>query len=116
MNRRPGSWEQGRVGSQRRESDPLGAFIRQKRQPLGNIEDHPSNIRQPSVNPDEWPVDLLISCVVAASVKGCLFPKDLAQRGPDDRPDDTIRKSRQPVRTLGAIGDSPSADPSVAVR
>ena len=67
MNRRRGSWEQGRVASQRRESDPLGAFIRQKRQPLANIGDRPSIVRQPSVNPDGWPVDLLISCVVAAS-------------------------------------------------
>src|SRR3954469_4977707 len=79
MNRRRGSWEQGRVASQRRESDPLGAFIRQKRQPLANIGDRPSIVRQPSVNPDGWPMDLLISCVVAASAKielwGILTPK-----------------------------------------
>src|SRR4051812_25055740 len=85
MNRRRGSWDQGRVASQRRESDPLGAFIRQKRQPLANTGFHPSIVRQPSVNPDGWPVDLLISCVVAASVKARLgdwLPKPATSQVP----------------------------------
>src|SRR4051812_32619782 len=90
MNRRRGSWEQGRAASQRRESDPLGAFIRQKRQPLANIGFHPSIVRQPSVNPDGWPVDLdflRCCCVGYSPIRGCFLlapsrkSKPLTSRG-----------------------------------
>ena len=43
-------------------------FSRQKRQPLVNIEDEASGIRQPSVNLTDGAADLLAAGVVAASV------------------------------------------------